>query len=55
MVRPRVIRRMLHFHLPVATEVDVQVWPGSYVFGVCRIYTDVHRGHDLIYNGDTVD
>ena len=54
MVRPRVIRRMLRFSYGV-TEVDVQVWPGSCVFGISRIYTEVFRGHDVIYDVETVD
>ena len=50
MVRPRAIRRMLRFHFHVATEVDVQVWPGSWVSGVARAQMEINMDHGVIYD-----
>ena len=49
-VTPRVVHRMLCFHLPVETQVDVQVWPGSRVSGVRRVNAASANDSDVFYD-----
>ena len=41
---------MLRFYFPVATEVEVQAWSGSWLSGVGRVHMEINGDHDVIYD-----